>query len=346
MSEAALLSAPGEVARKTLRVAHLQRRPFPGYFSIEGQFEELRAHMPEGIACRPWICPHLSRGALPRIANTLAARRVRADVYHVTGDVHYLSLGLPRERTLLTIHDCVFATQTRGLRRWALRKTFYEWAVAHAARVTVISETVRRELLQLVPAAVEKVSVVPCCLPQRFTYSPKEFASVPEVLLVGTTPNKNLPRALEALKGLTCRIHVVGRLDAAQQAALAATGAKWRNSIDLKGEAMVSAYREADVVALLSTYEGFGLPIIEAQAVGRVVVASNTSSLPEASGGAAILVDPLDVASISAGFARAMGDSALRSELLERGRLNAARFAPALVAQSYAALYEVLNQAP
>ncbi len=346
MSEAALMAEPARTARKALRVAHLQRRPFPGYFSIEGQFEELRAHMPPGIECRPWICPHLSRGALPRIANTLAARRVRADVYHVTGDVHYLSLGLPRERTLLTIHDCVFATQTRGLRRWALRKAFYEWAIAHAARVTVISETVLRELISIVPAAAEKTQVVPCCLPSRFAFSPREFATTPEVLLVGTTPNKNLGRALEALKGLPCRIHVVGRLDAAQESALADTGAHSRNSIDLKGEAMVAAYREADIVALVSTYEGFGLPIIEAQAVGRVVVASNASSLPEASGGAAILVDPLNVAAIRAGFERALNDAALPAELIERGRANAARFAPVKVALAYVALYEQLAAKP
>ncbi|CAG0927688.1 D-inositol 3-phosphate glycosyltransferase [Planctomycetaceae bacterium] len=271
---------------------------------------------------------------------------MRADVYHITGDVHYLSLGLPRERTLLTIHDCVFATQTRGLRRFALRKTFYEWAIAHAARVTVISETVRRELIELVPAAAEKTQIVPCCLPERFAYSPREFAATPEVLLVGTTPNKNLGRVLEALRGLPCRIHVVGRLDGAQKAALAATGAKTRNSIDLRGDAMVAAYREADIVALVSTYEGFGLPIIEAQAVGRVVVASNASSLPEASGGAAILVDPLDVAAIRAGLERALSDAALRAELIERGRANASRFAPTKVAAAYAALYEQLASKP
>jgi glycosyltransferase involved in cell wall biosynthesis len=331
-----------EATAKTLSVLHLQRRPFAGYFSIEGQFEEIRAHLPPEIRCRRWECPFLSRGMWPRVANVLAARRARADVFHVTGDVHYLALGLPRERTLLTIHDCVFASQTRGLRRWALRLAFYEWAVACAARVTVISETVKRELRELLGARAPDISVVPCCVGARFEYVPRDFPRTPEVLLVGTTRNKNLVRVLSALAPLKCRVHVVGNLSEEQALALERSGLDARVSQKLLGDAMVQAYREADVVSLCSTYEGFGLPILEAQAVGRPVVTSSVYSMPEASGGAAVLVDPNDENAIRAGFARLFDDAPLRKALVSRGLENAAKYAPSRIAAKYAGIYEEL----
>lgn len=327
-----------------MNVAHLQRKPFPGYYSIEGQFELIRRHMPANIECKPWVCPHLSEGVLPRLSNARAASRVNADVYHVTGDVHYLTRYLPRERTVLTVHDCVFLRQTRGLRRLFIRKLFYEWAVPRAAVVTVISEATRRELEELVPSVKGKLQLIPCCVGDEFVYSaPRAWPATPTVLMIGTKENKNVVRMVQALTGLDVVVHVVGALSGAQERALAASKLPWRNTPALDRAGMISAYRDCDLLAFASTYEGFGLPIVEAQATGRAVLTSNTHSMPEASGGAAVMVNPLDVGSIRAGAERVLGDAALRIELIERGRANAARFAPQRVAALYGDVYYDLD---
>jgi len=101
----------------------------------------------------------------------------------------------------------------------------------------------------------------------------------------------------------------------------------------------LAAYRECDLVVFASSYEGFGLPILEANATGRPVVTSNVCSMPEVAGGAACLVDPFDVASIRAGVNRVLSDPAYRESLIVAGFENAKRFGAARIARAYADVY-------
>ena len=94
----------------------------------------------------------------------------------------------------------------------------------------------------------------------------------------------------------------------------------------LSGDTLTTAYADADAVAYVSLYEGFGLPVLEAMAAGTPVVASNTSSLPELTGDAALLVDPEDVDAIADALARLLSDPALADDLRARGRARAATF--------------------
>jgi glycosyltransferase involved in cell wall biosynthesis len=82
----------------------------------------------------------------------------------------------------------------------------------------------------------------------------------------------------------------------------------------------------ADALAYPSRYEGFGLPVLEAMASGTPVLASNVAALTELAGDAALLVDPADPDAIAAGLESVLGDSELRSRLIEAGRARAAGF--------------------
>ena len=98
-------------------------------------------------------------------------------------------------------------------------------------------------------------------------------------------------------------------------------------TLDFVGDSdLPMVYNLADVFAYPSIYEGFGFPVLEAGACGLPVVCAATSSLPEAAGDAALLVDPLDTAALAAALRRIVGDTQLRQDLIAKGHANLARF--------------------
>ena len=146
-------------------------------------------------------------------------------------------------------------------------------------------------------------------------------------------------RLVEALRGLTCHLDIVGPIDESLKHALQANSVSYTGYGRLSDEQILERYREADIISFVSTYEGFGMPIVEAQCIERVCVTSNCSSMPEVAGAGACLVDPWSIESIRAGFVRVINDAGFRHDLIQNGRANCGRFAETEIASAYAVLY-------
>jgi glycosyltransferase involved in cell wall biosynthesis len=343
----ATATAPSPEKQAAPGVIHFQRKPFSNQYSIECLFASLRDAMRElGQDATPLIAPHQSKGIWRRIANVVWAARNRGDVNHITGDVHYLALSLPRKRTILTIHDCHSLERLTGWKRRLLRLFWYDLPIRRAAIVTVISQETKRQLLRHVPADERNIEVVPNAVAPIFRPSPRPFRhDCPQILQIGTKPNKNLPRLIQALDGVRCHLKIIGPLNASHREQLDRSRISYDVQTQLDQEAMFRAYCECDLVSFVSTYEGFGMPIIEAQWVERPVLTSNCSSMPEVAGLGACFVDPFDVDSIRRGIDRISCDSAYREKLIEHGRVNRQGFALAEVARRYLQLYQRLSRA-
>jgi glycosyltransferase involved in cell wall biosynthesis len=326
-----------------LKVVHFQRKPRPGNVSIERVFAGVRKAMPARVECRAHICPFFSNGIVPRIRNALDAAKQQSQINHITGDVHYLALALEKRRTLLTIHDCAPLERLRGWRRAVLKLFWFTLPIRRVRLVSVISESARQELLRHVRCHPAKIRVVHDCVSDDFVPSPKPFnAEEPEILHLGTTKNKNLERLAQSLAGLPCRLNIIGPLSEEQRGVLSRCKIRHANTPRATDAQVLQAFQSCDLVAFVSTYEGFGLPIIEANAVGRPVITSNILSMPEVAGNAACLVDPLDVEFIRQGILRVWHDAGYRQTLVAAGFENVKRFDSASVAAKYAALYEEL----
>ncbi len=299
-----------------------------------------------GLGVKLAVVPHRSKGVWPRIANIVWARRNQGSVNHITGDIHYVALMLSPGRTILTIHDCRSLERFSGIRRWLLRVLWYDLPIQRVAAVTVISEETKRQLLRSVRVPEGKIEVIPDAAAPVFQPSRYVFRSeCPRILHIGTAENKNLLRLILALQGLPCHLKIVGHLNPSLRYELAHSGISYKAEENLDEAAMYCAYCECDLVSFVSTYEGFGMPIIEAQWVERPIVTSNCSSMPEVAGRGACFVDPFDVNSIRQGCERVINDAAYRENLVELGRRNRERFSLDDVARRYLSLYERLANA-
>jgi len=154
-------------------------------------------------------------------------------------------------------------------------------------------------------------------------------------------PRKNIARLIEAF-GRYCETHpessealvLAGKrgwlIEPILDAALAALPEVLRSRVIITGyvddDEIAPLYSGATALVLPSLYEGFGFPVLEAMHCGTPVVCSNTSSLPELAGDAALLVDPLNIESISQGMVKIATDVDLRTTLVKKGYLQAARF--------------------
>ena len=338
---------PGRAAQAHLDIVHFMRHPHPGIFSIERVSEDIRAGLPADCRARTWACRFPSTGLWPRLRDAWAARSAQGDVNHVTGDTHYLTWFLDRRRTVLTIHDLVSLQRLTGLKRWLLWLLWYWLPVKRSSKIVTISQATRQALLESVGCDPDKVVVIHNPVSAEFQPVPKPFdAHCPRILHIGTTPNKNLDRVAQALQGVPCVLVVIGVLSPAQAQVLAHHGIGYESRSSLSREELLDQYRQADLLLFASTYEGFGLPIVEANAVGRPVVTSQVSSMPEVAAGAACLVDPFDVASIRQGVLQVIQQPAYRDDLVRRGHANAARFRPEAVSLRYAQVYRSLARSP
>jgi glycosyltransferase involved in cell wall biosynthesis len=327
-------------APERIDVVQFQRRAGPTSFSVERLFDDVRAAMPADIRVRLEVNRHMSQGVLARLHDAISAWRRRGLVNHVLGDVHYLAWLLPRRATLLTVLDCVSLERLSGLRRWLFWLLWYWWPARRSAHLTVISEFSASTLRGWLDLPPDRLHVIHPPLSPEFRYVPlPPRGLLARVLQVGTVANKNLERVIEALAGLPVRLVVVGRLAPHHHALLRHHGVEAELHENLDRHALAAQYVAADMLLFASTYEGFGLPIIEAQATGRPVVTSTVGAMPEAAGGAACLVDPFDVADIRRGVRRVLEEPRYAADLVARGRANAENYCADRIAGEYAALY-------
>lgn len=283
----------------------------------------------------------------------------RLDVYHGAGQ--FLP-RLRRTRSVLTLHHFI-DMRHHGASERAYYESRYERSIRAADRIITVSDYTRRFLLERFSFPEERVRVVghgvfdppPRVTPEQVAALrakwglPARFA----LCLSRLNRGKNAVRLIRAFAQVAGRhpdlgLVLAGHADPDHLPELRAAAAE----AGLGGKVvMTGSVYDADVPAFYaacelfvfpSTSEGFGIPVIEAMAMGRPVACADATALPETAGGAALLFDPLDTEAIAAAVLRLVEDAALRSDLVRRGRERAARFTWTEAARATRAVYAEL----
>jgi glycosyltransferase involved in cell wall biosynthesis len=245
----------------------------------------------------------------------LGRASARLDVLHCTT---FRAPVAPRAPLVVTVHDLAVLRQPSAFPRWhrATGALALRGGVRAADAIVAVSAFTRDELVSLLEVPVERIRVVPNGVDPLFT-TEGPAAEGDYVLSVGTLePRKNLAAAVAAARLAGVELRVAG---AAGWGGVAAEG--WVG--EPSDEELAALMRGARCLVYPSVYEGFGLPVLEAMACGTPVVTSRGGATEEVAGGAAVLVDPRDPASIAAGIAEA---ERRRDSLVEIGRARASMF--------------------
>ena len=288
----------------------------------------------------------------------------RGRLFHATDFT--LPPTLPGTPTLLTVHDLSFVrareTTTPVLKAYLDRVV--PRSVRRATHVLADSQATKDDLIALYGTPADKITVLLSGVSARFRpvedptlrRSTREKYGIPPdpyILSVGTVqPRKNYARLMEALAALgpdAAQVHLViaggrGWLDSPIYGAVKSLGLEGRvHFTGFVADADLPAlYSDALCLAYPSLYEGFGFPVLEAFACKTPVITSKLSSMPEVAGDAALLVDPYDVAALSAALKRVLSEPALRTELVARGVRQAAHFTWERTARHLLAVYREL----
>ncbi len=315
-----LLGEPEAVRDFCAGMPHAEKarvRSYPyGFYSLRAQMEWLRLHVTGALVADVAFFPHYDA---PLVA-------------------------LPA-RSVVTVHDLIHFKVVEAFPWWRrlAADVLLRRGVASAAEVITVSESTRQDLAERLPAFAEKINVVPNGVSALFEKpiggSPSEYSPIegPYLLCVGNRkPHKNLIVAIEVLAVLRdeapeLRLVLVGDVFRGWDGVLRRAddlGVRDRlvEVSKVSDAVLQSLYAGCEVLLFPSLYEGFGLPVLEAMASGAPVIASNSSSLPEVVGDAGLLVDPRDPYDMARGVLQLRRDSALRNELVRRGRERAARF--------------------
>lgn len=289
-------------------------------------------------------------------------RQRPVDVLHV----QYTAPPFCQAPVVAMIHDLAFEHLPETFtRRGAMQlKLTVRRTARQAARVATVSEFSRQDILRTYRLAPEKVVVTYNGIEPHFTPAPRTADEADKLrqqfnierdylLAVGSLqPRKNLVRLIRAYAQLR-RDHenfqpqlvIVGRkLWLADAIFTEVKQQRWAKDVILTGyvgdEDLAALYRHAAAFVYPSLFEGFGLPPLEAMACGTPVVTSNTSSLPEVVGAAALLIDPYDEQALAAALLRILNDQSLRARLREQGITQAQKFSWRAAAEQTLQLYQ------
>ena len=314
--------------------------------SITKSFRPFINKIAETETVEEYYLPYRGASPLLIMRNILYVykHRTKRGINHITGDIHYCVLGLIGCKSVLTIHDdYAMVTARKGILDKIYKWLFWIYLpVKLADKVVCISESTKQKIDKLVKN--KNTEIITHHAFDNLHYTPKVFnRNCPIILQVGTDPQKNLESTIKALAGINCKLRVIGKMSKTQHLLAKSLEIDYSNVCDLSDEEIINEYTNADIVVFPSLYEGLGMPILEGQAIGRVVITSNISPMNTVAGdGALLLKNPANKQEYKTAVLKIISDECFRQNLIREGLKNVQKYSVSEAVRKYMKIYNEL----
>jgi len=317
------------------KVCYIFRDPRIGNYSIEELFKRIIDGFKDKIENFQYTCK------TSRIKTLLQIIQLKADIFHITGDVNYVAWATPANKTLLTVHDIGHYENTlQGIKKEVYKKVWLDLPLRKVRHITAISYFTKERICRNIKINPEKITVI---------HNPKPdfaYTTYPEIkdkfciLQIGSGRNKNLNNLIDAIRDLPdVRLILLRRYDLRLEKRLQELKIDFEFKSNVTYNEVEKIYAMSHALFFASEYEGFGMPILEAQCVGRPVITSNCTAMPEIAGNGALYVDPKSVIDIKKAVQSLMLNEELRKMLILNGLENVKRFSFEKILSQYLNLY-------
>lgn len=324
-----------------MKVNLIFRKKLPQFYSVEEIFSWLTPQIKKTHQIERIELPYSgdSFKSIWKNIGFIRGKKIKNQIIHITGHENYLA-PFCGKNCILTIHDIGFAHSGNWSQN-LIHKIFWFWIPAiFTKKITVISEFTASEVRKLIPFAKAKIKVIRNPFNPKLRFSPKNFnLQEPIILLVGTKENKNLERAVKAVRNINCSLIILGELFEHQIKLLEQFKISYTNEFNVSYNKVIECYIKSDLVLFPSLYEGFGLPILEAQTIGRPIITSRVASIPEVAGQGACFTNPLNIKSIENGVLKVIQDVNFRESIIKKGLKNINHFHVRVISAQYNQLY-------
>ncbi len=323
-----------------MKIIYIQRNRNSG-ISIGKVFEPLIKNVKKEFAVEEYHVPYKGGNPIGIFKNIYFVYKLRKKdcIYHVTGDIHYVILGLIGCKSVLTIHDLVTLEKAKNkldyFVKWFL---WFYLPIKLVSQLVCISNKTKNDLLKVVKK--KNISIIHNSVSDSFKFYEITKKNELRVLHIGTGWNKNLILVSKALKNLNCHLRIIGKLSEEQLNVLSILQIDYSNSYSLTDDEIIKEYIDCDIVSFPTIYEGFGMPIIEANAIGRTVITSDIQPHIDIAGDSAILVNPYDLNDLRSKFLLLFNSDEIRNEYIKRGLINVNRFRLEKITSKYISLYK------
>lgn len=332
-----------------MNITYFFRNYNPKGPSIENSFAPFISNISKQHHVEVYYVPYAGSNPINILKNIwfIHKNSCKDGINHVTGDIHYGILGLLGRVSVLTIHDdAAIRAAHRGIYDKIYKWLFWIFLpILLSDDVWCISPSTLNDIKRYYNS--KKLHVVTHhSFSPSFHYVKHVFNDAcPRILHIGTTERKNLEATLMALKGICCKLVVLKEMTPKQHKLANELHIDYENFYGIPENDVVKLYESSDIVVLPSSFEGFGMPIVEAQIVGIPVVTTNMEPMNWVAGdGAVLLENPNNIEEYKKVIRHLIEDGALRDRIIEKGRTNSLRFSIERATQQCCTTYEkILN---